>query len=114
MMSLFHKVSQLCSRITTEEYSTSFASAIRLLHKDLQAPIYNVYGFVRFADEINNTLLVNQYKDGNDYYKLMPTQVDRPTFENLINGNPNETENQITRAYIFFEKKLKTLKEIKK
>ena len=61
----------------------------------------------RFADEINNTLLVNQYKDGIDHYKLMPTQVDRPTFENLINGRPNETENQITRAYVFFEKKLK-------
>jgi uncharacterized protein with ParB-like and HNH nuclease domain len=62
---------------------------------------------LRFADEVNNTLLVNQYKDGNDYFKLMPTQVDRPTFENLINGNPNETENQITRAYAYFEKKLK-------
>lgn len=61
----------------------------------------------RFADEINNTLLVNQYKDGIDHYKLMPTQVDRPTFENLINGKPNEIENQITRAYVFFEKKLK-------
>lgn len=63
----------------------------------------------RFADEINNTLLVNQYKDGIDHYKLMPTQVDRTTFENLINGKPNETENQITRAYVFFEKKLKQL-----
>jgi len=29
------------------------------------------------------------------------------SFEDLINGNPNETENQITRAYVFFEKKLK-------
>ncbi len=55
MMSLYHKVSQLCSRITTEEYSTSFSSAIRLLHKDLRAPIYNLYGFVRFADEIVDT-----------------------------------------------------------
>ena len=55
MISLFHKVSQLCSRITTEEYSTSFASAIRLLHKDLRNPIYNIYGFVRFADEIVDT-----------------------------------------------------------
>lgn len=61
----------------------------------------------RFADEINNTLLVNQYKEGNDYYKLMPTQVDRLAFENLINGNPNGSENQITKAYVFFEKKLK-------
>lgn len=55
MMSLFHKVSQLCSRITTEEYSTSFASAIRLLHRDLRTPVYNIYGFVRFADEIVDT-----------------------------------------------------------
>lgn len=55
MMSLFHKVSELCSQITTEEYSTSFSSAIRLLHKDLRAPIYNLYGFVRFADEIVDT-----------------------------------------------------------
>lgn len=61
----------------------------------------------RFADEINNTLLVNQYKDGLDHFKLMPTQVDRLTYQNLINGNPNEEENQITRAYTFFEKKLK-------
>jgi uncharacterized protein with ParB-like and HNH nuclease domain len=60
----------------------------------------------RFADEINNTLLVNQYKDGTDHYKLMPTQVDRYTFENLINGKPSEFENQITKAYDFFEKKL--------
>jgi uncharacterized protein with ParB-like and HNH nuclease domain len=61
----------------------------------------------RFADEINNTLLVNQYKDGIDHYKLMPTQVDRETYQNLIKGNPNEEENQITRAYTFFEKKLR-------
>ncbi len=64
---------------------------------------------MRFADEINNTLLVNQYKDGIDYYKLMPTQVDRETYQNLITGNPNESENQLTRAYTFFEKKLKQI-----
>jgi phytoene/squalene synthetase len=51
-MNLFHEVSQDCSRITTEKYSTSFFSAIKLLHKDFKAPICNIYGFVRFADEI--------------------------------------------------------------
>jgi uncharacterized protein with ParB-like and HNH nuclease domain len=61
----------------------------------------------RFADEINNTLLVNQYKDGIDHYKLMPTQVDRLTYQNLINGIPNVEENQLTRAYTYFDKKLK-------
>lgn len=69
-MPLFHKVSQLCSRITTEEYSTSFSSAIRLLHADLRIPIYNIYGLVRFADEIVDTFhehdkaaLLQRFKD---------------------------------------------------
>ena len=54
-MNIFHDVSQLCSRNTTERYSTSFSSAIRLLHQDLRQPIYNIYGMVRFADEIVDT-----------------------------------------------------------
>lgn len=55
MISLFHQVSQECSKITTERYSTSFSSAIRMLHADLRTPIYNIYGLVRFADEIVDT-----------------------------------------------------------
>lgn len=55
MIDTFHEVSSACSRITTQRYSTSFSSAIRLLHKDLREPIYHIYGFVRFADEIVDT-----------------------------------------------------------
>ena len=55
MMQLFHQVSRECSRITTERYSTSFSSAIKLLHKDMRTPVYNIYGLVRFADEIVDT-----------------------------------------------------------
>lgn len=55
MFEKFQKVSGKCSEITTKEYSTSFSSAIRLLHHDLRQPIYNIYGFVRFADEIVDT-----------------------------------------------------------
>ena len=55
MIELFHKTSRECSKITTENYSTSFASAIKLLHKDIRADIHNIYGFVRFADEIVDT-----------------------------------------------------------
>jgi len=55
MMSLFHEVAHQCSEAVTRKYSTSFSSAIRLLHKDLRAPIYNIYGYVRFADEIVDT-----------------------------------------------------------
>lgn len=55
MVDLFHTVSENCSRVVTEKYSTSFSSAIRLLHKDLRTPIFNIYGFVRLADEIVDT-----------------------------------------------------------
>jgi phytoene/squalene synthetase len=55
MLSIFHEVSQACSKVTTERYSTSFSSAIRLLDTSIQTPVYNIYGFVRFADEIVDT-----------------------------------------------------------
>ena len=55
MIQLYQDISNQCSKITTERYSTSFSSAIRLLHKDLHQPIYNIYGFVRLADEIVDT-----------------------------------------------------------
>jgi phytoene synthase len=52
MINLFHSLSGQCSRATTRQYSTSFSNAITLLHKDIRQAIYNIYGFVRFADEI--------------------------------------------------------------
>jgi 15-cis-phytoene synthase len=55
MMRVFHKVSDQCNKLTAAAYSTSFYSAIRLLHPDLRPPICNIYGFVRFADEIVDT-----------------------------------------------------------
>ncbi|HLP61387.1 MAG TPA: DUF262 domain-containing protein, partial [Candidatus Deferrimicrobium sp.] len=60
-----------------------------------------------FAKEINNTLLVNPYKKDNDYFKLMPTQIDRETYKNFINGKPTDTDNNLKKAYSFFEKKLR-------
>jgi phytoene synthase len=55
MISLFNELSQQCSKATTKKYSTSFCSAIKLLHHDMRIPIFNIYGFVRFADEIVDT-----------------------------------------------------------
>lgn len=51
----YHNACSDCSKAVTIKYSTSFSSAIKLLHKDLRAPIFNIYGFVRFADEIVDT-----------------------------------------------------------
>lgn len=70
MMQLYDETAKQCSRVTTGIYSTSFASAIRLLHKDLREHIYNIYGLVRFADEIVDTFhhqdkekLLRQFKE---------------------------------------------------
>ncbi len=52
MKTLFDSVSHEMSQLTTKRYSTSFSLGISFLHKDLHQPIYAIYGFVRFADEI--------------------------------------------------------------
>lgn len=44
-----------CSRLITQRYSTSFSMGIRLFHPRFRGPIYAIYGFVRFADEIVDT-----------------------------------------------------------
>jgi len=55
MKALFDKISFECSRNVTKAYSTSFASAVRMLAPSIRQDIYNIYGFVRFADEIVDT-----------------------------------------------------------
>lgn len=52
MKALFDSVSAACSKLTTKAYSTSFSLGIQLLARKFHAPIYGIYGFVRFADEI--------------------------------------------------------------
>ena len=52
MKEIFDKVSYQCSEKVTKTYSTSFSIATKLLSKSIRKDIYNIYGFVRFADEI--------------------------------------------------------------
>ncbi|SFZ94005.1 Phytoene/squalene synthetase [Flaviramulus basaltis] len=52
MKVLFDTVSYNCSKIVTKTYSTSFSLATKMLYKSIRSDIYNIYGFVRFADEI--------------------------------------------------------------
>lgn len=70
MKQLFDDISQEMSRLTTKRYSTSFSLGISFLHKDLHKPIYSIYGFVRFADEIVDSFhgfdkqkLLSDFKD---------------------------------------------------
>jgi len=62
MKELYDKVAIRCSQLTTRAYSTSFSLGILCLKKELRNPIYSIYGFVRFADEIVDTF--------HDYNKL--------------------------------------------
>ncbi len=75
----FHKVSSDCSKAVTLHYSTSFSSAIKLLHADLRIPIFNIYGFVRLADEIVDTF------HGHDKPKLLQQCKDQ-TFDAIAQG----------------------------
>ncbi|MCL6275609.1 phytoene/squalene synthase family protein [Muricauda sp. 2012CJ35-5] len=52
MKSIFDDVSRSCSKIVTQSYSTSFSLATKMLSPTIRKDIYNIYGFVRFADEI--------------------------------------------------------------
>lgn len=68
-MNLFDATTFKCSKLITQHYSTSFTLGIRTLHRRFHYPIYAVYGFVRYADEIvdtfhehNKTALLNRFE----------------------------------------------------
>jgi len=55
MMALFNKTALECSKLITEHYSTSFTLGIKTLDRKFHMPVYAIYGFVRYADEIVDT-----------------------------------------------------------
>ena len=55
MKKFYDKVTETCSKIVTQSYSTSFSLATKMLDSSIRNHIYNIYGFVRFADEIVDT-----------------------------------------------------------
>jgi phytoene synthase len=68
-ITLYDKTCFECSKLVTQNYSTSFSSGIRAFHKRFRNPIYGIYGFVRYADEIVDTFhghdkqaLINDFK----------------------------------------------------
>lgn len=73
MKDLFDNVSNSCSKLVTKKYSTSFSMAVNMLSPTIREDIYNIYGFVRFADEIVDTFhdfdkeqLLTKFEE--DYY----------------------------------------------
>ena len=84
MKDLFDKISFDCSRNVTKSYSTSFSSAVKMLAPSIRQDIYNIYGFVRFADEI-----VDSFHDYNkeDLLALFEKDLEL-SLKNKISLNP--------------------------
>lgn len=84
MKAIFDNVSYDCSKIVTNSYSTSFSLASKMLSESIRQDIYNIYGFVRFADEIVDTF--HEFDKEvlfNDFEKEMYKAI-----ENKISLNP--------------------------
>jgi phytoene/squalene synthetase len=80
MDKLYLDVCQQCSELITKRYSTSFSLGIRVFASEYRSPIYAIYGFVRFADEIVDTfhladkaVLLNQFR--HDTYKAINQKI---------------------------------------
>ncbi|RDC62227.1 phytoene/squalene synthase family protein [Adhaeribacter pallidiroseus] len=79
-MELFDLTSYKCSRLITQHYSTSFTLGIKTLDKKFHFPVYAVYGFVRYADEIVDTFhdhdkgaLLQEFKEST--YKAITSKI---------------------------------------
>ena len=84
MKSLFDSVSFECSKLVTKSYSTSFSSAVKMLAPTIRQDIYNIYGFVRFADEI-----VDSFHDYNKENLFEMFELDlQNALDNKISLNP--------------------------
>jgi len=79
MKHIFDLISKKSSKLTTNTYSTSFSLGIRVFHKKFHDPIYAIYGFVRFGDEIVDSF------HGYDKKKLLE-KFSRDTFEAIEDG----------------------------
>jgi phytoene synthase len=98
MKDLFDKISFDCSRNVTKSYSTSFSSAVKMLAPSIRQDIYNIYGFVRFADEI-----VDSFHDYNkeDLLALFEKDLEL-SLKNKISLNPilNAFQHTVTKYEI--------------
>lgn len=101
MKSIFDTISFDCSRNVTKTYSTSFSSAVRMLAPSIRQDIYNIYGFVRFADEI-----VDSFHDYNkeELFDLFQLDLDA-ALKNKISLNPilNSFQHTVAKYNIPYE-----------
>ena len=102
MKKIFDKVSFSCSEKVTKTYSTSFSLATRLLSENIRKDIYNIYGFVRFADEIVDSF--HDYNKG-ELFKDFSIDLEK-ALKNKIHLNPILNSFQHTFHKYKIDKKL--------
>ena len=111
MKKLFDQVSENCSKIVTESYSTSFTLATKMLDRSIRQDIYNIYGFVRFADEI-----VDSFHDFNKEELLNLFELDlKKSIKDKISLNPilNSFQKTLNKYDIDYELVNSFLKSMK-
>jgi uncharacterized protein with ParB-like and HNH nuclease domain len=60
------------------------------------------------SQEIEETLLTNRFKQGNDVWKLLPTQADRKAFIQLLEVGDVAQQTRIAKAAAFFKRRLRS------
>jgi phytoene synthase len=111
MKQLFDEISVKSSKLVTKTYSTSFSLGIKFLDKSIRKPIYNIYGFVRFADEI-----VDSFQGYDKEYLLKKFRQDTiEAIEHKISLNPilnsfQETVNKYNIEWDLIETFLESMK----
>ncbi len=104
MKKVFDEVSYSCSKKVTNTYSTSFSMACKMLSKNIRQDIYNIYGFVRFADEIVDSF--HDY-DRSMLFEEFNNDLER-ALKNKIHINPILNSFQITYHKYNINKELVT------
>jgi 15-cis-phytoene synthase len=107
MKQLFDEVSFKCSKLVTKNYSTSFSTAVYMLAPSIRRDIYNIYGFVRFADEIVDSFhgydkekLINEFEI--EYYKALESGISLNPILNAfqITVKENNITDDLVQAFL--------------
>ena len=121
MKHLFDTISLNASKMVTRSYSTSFSLGISFLHKDFRNPIYSIYGFVRFADEIVDSFHDYNKKELSDRWNKS-IEIQRDIYSAFLIMNVNDDLETINKQLcndtydnfkILHDKEVNRLKQLK-
>lgn len=106
-IAIYTRLSESTSKKATLLYSTSFSLGIKFIEKSLRQPIYNIYGFVRLADEIvdsfngfDQSALLSEFR--NDCFKAIERKIGSNPILNSFQKTVNEykIDNEIIDCFL--------------